>query len=88
VVLHHILLNRGDKTIIEGVVGFIEKRTILIHRKPLLPTLIPTNHVPIVIFMCMMQIIVSHFIQSCNKVNHKSQMPIKAKKGGVHPTKT
>jgi hypothetical protein len=25
-VLHHILLNRGDKTIVEGMVGFIEKK--------------------------------------------------------------
>jgi hypothetical protein len=44
-----------------GVVGFIRKTIVPIHHKPQLPTLIPTNHVPIVMHMGMMPIIASHF---------------------------
>ncbi len=46
----------------KAVVGLIRRRTTLIHYMPLPPTLIPTNHVPIVIFIGTMQIIVSHYI--------------------------
>jgi hypothetical protein len=54
------------------------KNVALIHYKPLLPTLIPTNHVSIVIFMNMMQIITSHCNWNYDKANHKSPMLIRA----------
>jgi len=50
------------KMLSKSVVGFIRRRTTLIHYMPLPPTLIPTSHVPIVILIGMMQIIVSHYI--------------------------
>jgi hypothetical protein len=60
---------------------------------PQIPTLIPANHVLIVMHMGMMPIIASHFTQNYNKVDHRTPMPVKAKvlvkarKGKVWPTK-
>jgi hypothetical protein len=45
-----------------SVVGLIRRNTTLIHYMPLLPTLIPTNHVPIVILIGMMQNLVTNYI--------------------------
>jgi len=50
-VAHHILLSREEKTSVGGVVGLIGRRIALIHHKPLSPTLIPTIHVPIVVYL-------------------------------------
>jgi hypothetical protein len=57
--------------------GYIEKRIGLIYHKPLLLNLIPTNHVPIVILVGMMQIIDSHHIWNYDKVNHKPPMLVR-----------
>ncbi len=46
---------------------------------PQLPTLIPINHVPIVMHMGMMSIIASHLTQNYNKVNHKTSMLARGK---------
>jgi len=40
---HHILLNKGHKTNVGGVVGFHWKKILLIHHMPLPPTLILTQ---------------------------------------------
>jgi hypothetical protein len=68
-----------ERTNVGGVVGFIRRKIVLIHHKPQLPTLIPTNHVPIVMHMGMMPIIASHFTQNYGKASHKTPMPIRAK---------
>jgi len=49
------------KMLSRNVVGLIKRRTTLIHYMPLPPTLIPSNHVPIVILIGMMQIIVTKY---------------------------
>ncbi len=73
--------------------GLTRKKIIPIHHMPQLPTLIPTNHVPIIMHMGMMLIIASHFTQNYGKAKHKIPMPIKAKVLGkvkrekVQPTK-
>jgi hypothetical protein len=61
VVPHPISWNKVEKTNVGGVVDFIRRRTIPIHHKPQLPTLILASHVPIIMHMGMMPIIVSHF---------------------------
>jgi hypothetical protein len=61
VVPHPILWNKVEKTNVGGVVDLIRRRTIPIHHKPQLPTLILASHVPIIMHMGMMPIIVSHF---------------------------
>jgi hypothetical protein len=40
---------------------------------------IPTNHVPITMYMVMLLIITSHFVHSYDKASHKTPMSIKAK---------
>jgi len=45
----------------KGVVGFIRRKTTLIHYLLLPPTLIPTSHVPIAISIGVMQIIVTNY---------------------------
>jgi hypothetical protein len=82
-----------DKTNVEGVVGHIKNKIVSTHLKPSLPTLILTNHLPIITHMDMMWIIVSHYIQSCDMANHKLQMLRRAmdlkkfKKEKVQPTR-
>jgi hypothetical protein len=89
VVPHLIQQNRVERKTVGGVVGLTRRKTIPIHHKPQLPTLIPTNHVRIVMHMGMMLIIASHFTQNYGKANHRTPMPIKshvmgrAKKGKV-----
>jgi hypothetical protein len=69
------------------------KKIVPIHHRSQLPTLIPTNHVPIVMHMGMMSIIVLHFTQNYCKANYKIPMLIKikvlgrVKRGKVRPTK-
>jgi hypothetical protein len=82
-----------EKTNVGSVVAFTRRKIIPIHHKPQLPTLIPTNHVPIVMHMGMMSIIVSHFTHNYDKVNHKTSMLARVKvlgkvrRGKVWPTK-
>jgi hypothetical protein len=71
-----------EKTSVGGVVGLTKKRTVPIHHRPRLPTLIPTSHVPIIMYMGMMLIIASHLTQNYSKANHKTPMLIKAKVPG------
>jgi hypothetical protein len=77
VVPHPIQWNEVEKTSVGGVVGFT-KRTIPIHRMPQLPTLIPTNHVPIVMHMGMMLFIALHFTQNYHKAIHITPILIRA----------
>jgi hypothetical protein len=67
-----------ERTNVKSVVGFT-KRTIPIHHKSQLSTLIPANHVFIVMHMGMMPIITSHFTHNYNKPSHKTPMLIRAK---------
>jgi hypothetical protein len=53
VVPHPIEWNNVDKTNVGGVVSLTRKKIVLIDHMPKLPTLIPANHVPIVIRMGM-----------------------------------
>jgi hypothetical protein len=76
---YYIPLNKMEKTNVEGVVGHIKNKIVFTHLKPSLPTLILTNHLPIITHMDMMWIIVSHYIQSCDMANHKPQMLKRAK---------
>jgi hypothetical protein len=48
--------------LLRGVMDLIRRKTTLIHYMPLPPIVIPTNHVPIVILIGMMQIIVTNYI--------------------------
>jgi hypothetical protein len=73
---HHILLNKGEKTSVGGVVDRIKNGTTIIPLKLPPPTLTLTNHVPIVIHMGVMYVIVSHSIQSNSKTNHKPQINV------------
>jgi hypothetical protein len=59
--------------------GLHKKKNFPIHHRPQLPTLIPTNHVPITMYMGMMSIIASHFTQNYSRANHKTPMLIRAK---------
>jgi hypothetical protein len=68
-----------EKKNVGGVVGLTRRRIVPIHHKPQLPTLIPPNHVPIVMHMGMILIIASHFTQNYGKANHRTLMPIRAK---------
>jgi hypothetical protein len=60
---------------------------------PQLPTLIPTNHGPIVMHMGMMPIIVLHFTQNYDNANHIRLILVsanilgKARRGKVQPIK-
>jgi hypothetical protein len=49
VVPHPIQQNKVEKKNVGGVMGFIIRTIIPIYHKPQLPTLIPTNHVPIIV---------------------------------------
>jgi hypothetical protein len=51
---HHILLSKGEKTNIQGVVGHIGSEIFQTHFKPTFPTLTLANHVPIIPHMGMM----------------------------------
>jgi hypothetical protein len=81
-----------EKTSVEGVVGST-RRIIPIHHMPQLPTLIPTNHGPIVMHMGMMPIIVLHFTQNYDKANHIRLIQVRAniwgraRRGKVQPIK-
>jgi len=92
VIPHIIQQNKVKKTRVGGVVGLIRKN-VPIHQRSQLSTLIPTNHVPIVMHMGMMLIIILHFIHNYCKANYKIPMLIKikvlgrAKRGKVRPTK-
>jgi hypothetical protein len=92
VVSHPIQWNKVEKTSVGGVVGFT-RRIIPIHHMPQLSTLIPTNHVPIVIHMGMMSIIVLHFTQNYDKAINITLILIRpnvlgrARRGKVQPTK-
>jgi hypothetical protein len=79
VVPHHILLMKEEKTSVRSVMGVIRKRTILIDHRPLPPTLILANHIPIATFMGMLQIFVSHYTQNYDINNHKLPMMLKDK---------
>jgi hypothetical protein len=68
-----------ERTNVGGVVGLIRRRTIPIHHKPQLATIIPTSRVPIVMHMGMMPIIASHFTQNYGKANHRTPRPVKTK---------
>jgi hypothetical protein len=68
-----------EKTNVEGVVGHIKNKIVSAQLKPSPPTLILTNHLPIITHMDMMWIIVSHYIRSCDMANHKPQMLKKAR---------
>jgi len=59
--------------------GFHKKKDCPNPPQAIIPTLIPANHVPIVMYMGMMLIIVSHFTQNYGKANHKTLMPVRAK---------
>jgi hypothetical protein len=82
-----------EKTNVGGVVGLTKRRFVPIHHKPQLSTLIPLNHVTIIMHMGIMPIIASHFTHNYSKANHRTPMPImakvlgRAKKGKVQPTK-
>ncbi len=73
--------------------GLTRKRTIPIHHKPQLPTLIIAIHVPIVMHMCMMLIVSSHFTYNYSKGSHRTAMLVRAKvlgraiRGKVQQTK-
>jgi hypothetical protein len=88
VIPHFIQQNKVEKKNV-GVVSFTRKTIVQIHHKPQLPTLIPTNHVPIVMHMGMMPIIASHFTYNYGKVNYKTLISLmvkvmgKARKGKV-----
>jgi hypothetical protein len=69
------LLCKGEKASVRSVVECIGNGIALIPFTPPPSTL--TNHVPITIHMDMMQILVSHYIQSYNKVSHKLLMLVK-----------
>jgi hypothetical protein len=56
--------NKVERTNVRSVVGFKKRKTVPIHHKPQPPTLIPTNHVSIVMHMGMMPIIASQFTQN------------------------
>jgi hypothetical protein len=85
---YYIQLNKMEKTNVEGVVGHIKNKIVSTHLKPSPPTIILTNHLPILTHMDMMWIIVSHYM-----ANHKPQMLRRArdlgkfKKGKVQPTR-
>lgn len=68
---HIISVKKGGKTNVRGVVGHIGRRIVLILLMPPLLTVILANHVNIVMHLGMMQIIVSHSIHNCGKVNPK-----------------
>jgi hypothetical protein len=87
VVPHPIQQNKVERTNIKSVVGLTRRRIVPIHHKPQLPTLIPTNHVPIVMHMGMMLIIASDFTHNYNKANHRTPMLIRAKRGKVQLAK-
>jgi hypothetical protein len=74
--------NKGTCQNVGSVMGFIEKKIALIHHKPLLLNLIPTNHVPIIILVGMMQIIDSHHISNYDKVNHRPPMLVRVRVTG------
>lgn len=91
---HHIPWNKEEKTNVQGVVAYIKSVIVPLHFKPWpLPTFTPINLVSIIIYMGMMQNIVSHCTQSWNRANHKPPMLVKtkvlkkAKKGYVWSTK-
>lgn len=58
-VSHHILLNKGERTIVGDVVGLIGKRIFIILFQSLSPTLTPINLVFTSRFMVMMRTIIS-----------------------------
>jgi hypothetical protein len=90
---HFIQWNKVDKTSVGGVVDLTRRRIVPIPHMTQLSTLIPANHVPIVMHMGMMLIIASHFTQNYDKAGHRTPMLIrakvlgKAKRGKVRPTK-
>jgi hypothetical protein len=92
VIPHPIQQNKAKKKRVGGVVG-LTRNNAPIHHRSQLPTLIPTNHVPIVMHLSMMPITILHFTHNYCKANYKIPMPIKikvlkrGKKGKVHPTK-
>jgi hypothetical protein len=51
---YYIQLNKMEKTNVEGVVGHIKNKIISTHLKPSPPTIILTNHLPILTHMDMM----------------------------------
>ncbi len=55
-------IKQGRKKNVGNVMGFIGRKFALIHFKLPHPTLTPTNYVPIVEFMGLMWIIISHYI--------------------------
>jgi hypothetical protein len=79
VVPHFIQRNKVEKKSVRGVVGLTRKKIDPIHHMPQPPTMIPTNHVTIVMHMGMMSIIASHFTHNCGWVSHKTLEPIWAK---------
>jgi hypothetical protein len=54
VFLYYIPLNKMEKTIFEGVVGHIKNKIVSTQLKPSPPTLILTNHLPIITHVDMM----------------------------------
>jgi len=64
---------------VRGVVGLTRRKIDPIHHMPQPPTLIPTDHVLIVMHMGMMLIIASHFTRNYGWVNHRTLVPIWAK---------
>ncbi len=77
---HHITWNKEEKTNARGVVAYIKSVIVPFHFKSWpLPTFTPINLVSIIIYMGMMQNIVSHCTQSWNRANHKPPMLIKTK---------
>jgi hypothetical protein len=93
VVPYPIQQNKVEKTSVKGVMGLTRKRIVPFHHMPQLQTFIPTNYVPITMYMGTMPIITSHFIHSYGRTSHRIPMPIKAKvlgsarKGKVLPIK-
>jgi hypothetical protein len=58
---YYIPSKKMEKTNVEGVVGHIKNKIVLTQLKLSPPTLILTNHLPIITHMDMMSIIVSHY---------------------------
>jgi hypothetical protein len=69
----------GIKQLLKVWWASLIRRTILINRKPLLPTLIPTNHVPIVIFMLASLFHTSSKVATRLITNHKCNKGQKGK---------
>ncbi len=74
VVVCHIMWNQGERINVWDVVGLVWKKIALILIKPLPSIFTPINLILITRFMVMMLTIISHYILSFNKTNHKQEM--------------